>query len=338
MKALFAIFAVCCFFLSFEVFGQGLDSFPAPQFERREYDRMFPEIDPWTQPDPSCATDPCACGWCLDTPSQVPLLKFPTDKDLAEDIPFPWRGPIFQTDPTCLEDPCLCGYCIPPWRIERQFYVPDGPSPLFQIVPGKGRIPDANPGDADTGEIPPIVVDEVAHNFGTSMVDAGSFCPDQNRRPWRVTRESFFTRSTMRDCTDLVNAMHSFHDELRLRMEMATGSKINPSQLLVWPSDLGTGILKEEMEAEAKKVFFDYAAACLRTLDDVADVGANTELSSSNFLNLAAMPGAVAALKNSVGILQITGSGGDPCSASLVRLAGRPYLVAALHCLGKESC
>lgn len=323
---------------------------PAFDFEELRGLGIDPNVfNPQGIVDPTCGQDACACGWC---PEDDP---FGSGKgDICETLQClinrfrQQQGSVLMPDPTCRQDPCACAYCLPeaPGRIGgvkrpgRSGIVPVLGGPLAASVAAEiqADVPALPPAEA------PKAVKEAAHATitlndhlnGRRLVDRGSFCPDQGRRPWSMTRESYFSRVTAAVCTRAVFELNAFHADERARVERLFGFAPDPNVPLIVPDDLAQGSLPEDQEARARAAFVGYANACLTELAEVTDRASDWETPTSNFLNLASAPGSVAALMNSVGTLSVAGRNADPCSGSLADLGGRTYLLAAMHCVGTE--
>lgn len=307
-------------------------------------------FNPQGDVDPTCSEDACACGWCTDDDQLgggsgeiCEALQCLIDRYHEQ------PGAVLMPDPTCQQDPCACAYCLPesPGGLSsfeqpvRSGIAPVLGAPLATQISAKIKV--GSPASPQT-EAPKTGM-EAAHATITlndhlnalSLVDRGSFCPDQDRRPWSMTRESYFTRGAAAACTRAIFELNAFHVDERQRVERLVGFTPDPYEPLIVPDDLAEGNLSEDQEARARSAFVGYANACLTELADVTDRASSWETPTSNFLNLASAPGSVAALMNSVGMLSVAGRNADPCSGSLVDLGGRAYLLAAMHCVGRET-
>lgn len=324
--------------------------------------------------DPTCASDPCLCGWCddekslrrlfgLTTPHNPDLLSPSIDRDaLKFDKPehnqpfklehwqpggatkqglkgYPFR-PDGLPDPTCGQDACQCGWCKNKDLLRR--YLELSLNSSSKPIVGKvdtdliKKLAEAQFLPTAESAVSDLEINKQAHDYGLKLVENGSFCPDQKRRPIQVTREGFLTRKNANTCTKTVEKMDAFHERLLREYGSAGEGEINRSKRIFWPRDIFNPIMPEAVVAEAREVYFDYADKCLNSFTSVSDPNANRHTSNSNFLKISSVPGTISSIRNSIGVLRTPNSNNEICSAAIVDIYGKNHLVAAMHCLGKE--
>lgn len=304
--------------------------------------------------------DGCACGACGNDHDELGLLFNSYPSSCLPYDPRPacsseiGRYPeaeateeLFRIIPTCSVDPCLCGFCVP------------DPLPFENTAPeGWQKGSSLTPDDTPNGLLvhfaqysPPQQINDEpglhglinlkSHLIGTSLIDSGSFCPDQNLRPWSFFRESFLSRARMQNCTlavDGISTMQNFALQRAVKkITELTGKAPDASSLidLVEPEDIAKRNHDPEIHELAVEAYNEYADSCLRKIEDVISANSSTDPNKSNILRLSTAPGSTQSLLESVGLLSNSDRSSFSCSASLVRIAGVPHLITAAHCVGR---
>lgn len=301
---------------------------------------------------PTSPCNDCSCGWCEGGPSTtfggafdgctilLGVQVCPSGKEQKELLSFPTIPPwVTQPSPTCAIDPCACGWCTgepndsskPQFPIQYQDLLSNTDYWLYsQSTSSMDEIFNMAWASLEESEVV-RKVNLASHELGISLVDTGTYCPDQARRPWYVMRESYLSRGEMQVCTTAVNALDAFQAELRERVGIDATSR----QILMGPDDLLKPGFDDYRDA-AHSVFRNYRNSCLRNLGELTNDMATTRTSESNILRNSTAPGSTEALMASIGVLSEVDANRDSCSATLVQINNSPHLVTAVHCIGSE--
>lgn len=196
---------------------------------------------------------------------------------------------------------------------------------------------------AGLSDSPPqmILIDRNAHENGKKLVDKGSFCPDQDRWPWQASREDYFARRDMQQCTWAYYRLANFDAYSKMwnvrKYEEKYRRKWNPNARPIgYPVD---GLLNPQSDQHlmpiAEWVFRGYSEKCLRNIDDLTVYGSNMNSEKSNFLNKAFHYYELDALQESIGLFKTHARDRFECSGAIASINGVPYLTSAMHCLGR---